>query len=219
MGKERLVDKTNKPVHPLSVPTTLSPLHVTNRASSDLGVLPIGVFKGQAAFWDLDKAVNLPLAWIEQQHILGILDGREEDYDLQTLVVPQGSGVDWTRRERLTVPTGEVFYLNAVRLTAPDGGTGNINCNWRCSIWPSREDPADEDGQRFLNTAIENDVSLVEFGPIATAWAVENQVPLLRLPAGSKLTLTAVISVAATDSGEQNATLELFGFRTRALVA
>ena len=225
MGKERLVDKTNKPVHPLSVPTTLSPLHVTNRASSDLGVLPIGVFKGQAAFWDLDKAVNLPLAWIEQQHILGILDGREEDYDLATLTPAVGAATGTVYRKTLTVPSGVVWYINAVEVVLnTTAAAHSLLANWRCSLWTDRADPPSEYGQAFYYADLTHAATtaaattLAEFGPIATAWLITNKTVLLRLPAGAKITFVVTTGTAAVNEAVAN-TLRLKGFTTRALVA
>jgi len=78
MGKQKIVDKT---ITPLQALTSVTPLTATEgRTRGSLGILPIGVYKGEAAFIDLDKLANQPLVEAEQLHILGILDGREEEW-------------------------------------------------------------------------------------------------------------------------------------------
>jgi len=227
VGQDRLVDNANKTIHPLAVPTSLSPLHVTNRVTSDLGFLPIGVYKGQAAFWDLDKAVNQPLVEAEQQHILGILDGREADYDLLTLttVVGATSPIGTVLTDTLTVPAGLVFFISGVLTNVNAVGAANgLVGNWRCSLWPSREDPAHSAGQSFhpaaglIAAAGALTTTADEFGPWAPALALGNKVPLLRLPAGAKITFTVTTTTAQVNVATAS-TLQLFGTVGKLLVA
>lgn len=232
MGQDRLVDKSNKPVHPLSVPTALNPIHVTNRASADLGTLPIGIYRGQAAFWDLDKAVNLPLVNAEKAHILGILDGREEDYDHLRIVIPDGSAVGYSAGATLTVPSGLVFFIHSVRIQNDAAyGSATINLNWRCSLWPSREDPVNEHGQSFYENpkvsaagAAQDHFTLFYTGAInstvpVTATQLEYKDVSLRLPAGTKIRFTASVTTAAVDTDDATCDLSLYGYVGRLLVA
>jgi len=53
-GRNRVIDKSVKPLQM----TGLTPGGVTGRPSNQLGVLPIGVYKGEARFMDLDKLIN-----------------------------------------------------------------------------------------------------------------------------------------------------------------
>lgn len=221
MGERKVIDKK---VFPLSSPVSLSPAHLTNRNRETLGNIPIGVYKGVAAFWDLDKAVNQPGVLAEQKHILGILDAREEERDLLTILIEDGVelGTDEANvRKRITVPSKEVWYVNAILVTTPADDGGTIHANWRCSLWPDIDgDPKDDDGQTFyaddLNDAA-GDTWYAEFGPITTAWAVTNKTELLRLPGGTKITFNARLATANA-TGDLTSTLKLYGFKAKKLV-
>jgi len=237
MGKERLIDKTNKPVHPLTVPTALSPFSVTDRRAGDLGFLPIGVYRGQAAFWDLDKAVNQPLVEAEKQYILGVFDGRERDYDWLRITVADGAAVGAAARDRLTVPSGQVWYVHAVTVEhTDDHATGVVDVNWRCSLWPSRQDPADDDGQAFYGTAkaaatgvaLPVQPALFYTGalgtaftatpPAATNYELQNKDVSLRLPAGTTITLTTNVTTII-DGDDVVVDLRVYGYVGKLLVA
>lgn len=225
MGKQRVIEKRDmRIVSPMQTITSLTPGNVTEgRNAGSLGVIPIGVYKGDAAFWDLDKAVNQPLVFAEQQHILGILDGREEDYDLQTLAVALNEPVGTVHTAQLVVPTDEVWYLNAVETVVPASGGGNtITANWRCSLWTDRSVTPNVNGQAFhpadYNPGAGGGTQWDEFGMICIAWAVDNKQSLLRLPASAVLTVTftntLVIAAAAV-----NCIFRVWGFVGKQLVA
>ncbi len=230
MGKQRVVDKSIRPM--TTTLTTLTPALVTSgRSYGDIGVLPVGYYKGAAAFWDLDLAVNQPNVVAEQQYILGILDGREEDYDLQTLTLPLLAVAGTALTGTLTVPTGELWYVNCIRLDCPGDATAGFTLNWFCSLWTDRIG-AVAAGQPFRTAAMALASAgiathtiagggaiqqLDEFGEIATAWAVTNKTPLLRLPAGAILTFT-VLSDTAAPTVATACTLSVHGAMAKVLV-
>lgn len=221
MGKDRVKDKT---ITPLQALTSVTPLTATEgRSRGSLGVLPIGYYKGNAAFWDLDKAVNQPNVWAEQHHILGILDGREEDYDLQTLTPTAGEAIGTNHDATLEVPSGEVWYLNAVRGYVPASVACSIDYNWYCSLWPDHAEASPSGfGQSFYGAAQNNGVGGpwtydAEFGWIQALFAITNKEVMLRLPAGTKVRVRFTTRTAV---GEALAcTFQLFGFIGKALVA
>lgn len=220
MSKDRLVDKT---ISPLQL-TNLTPASVTQgRATNTWGVIPIGNYKGAAAFFDLDKMANQPLVWAEQQHILGILDGREEDYDLQTLATIAAEAIGTVHTAALTVPAGVVWFLNAVELVVPASGGGNaITANWRCSLWSDRSLVPSPNGQAFhpadYNPGAGGGTQWDEFGVICIAWAVDNKQSLLRLPAGAVLTVTFTNTLAIA-AAAVNCIFRVYGFVGKLLVA
>ena len=64
MGQRKLADKT---ISPLQVLYNLTPLLATEgRSRGSLGTMPIGNFKDDAAFFDLDMLANQPLVRAEQ---------------------------------------------------------------------------------------------------------------------------------------------------------
>jgi len=191
------------------------------------------VYKGAAAFWDLDKAVNQPLVDAEQKYMNGILSGREEAYDLVTVLVPVTSVAGSILVGSLTVPVGELWYVNAVRMACPGDVTAGFTLNWACNLWTDRL-AASPLGQAFhapaaalanlngLTTHVAPAgaaiVQLDEFGEIATAWLLSNKVPLLRLPAGTIITFT-VLTDTALPTIATACTLQLYGAMGRILVA
>jgi hypothetical protein len=225
MGRQKLVDKTIVPQEEGIMPQQLAGLTPGVALQQRLGFYPLGGYKGQSVFFDLDKLVNEPLVDAEMKHILGILDGREEDYDLQTLTPVVADPIGTAYSGSLTVPSGQVWYLNAVRtiLNTTAAAQGLVG-NWRCSLWPSRAATPVEAGQAFhpaaglVQAAGGTTTWLDEFGPIATAWLITNKVPLLRLPAGAVITFTLVTTTAIVDLAVAN-TLQLYGFVGKKLVA
>lgn len=232
MGKQRV-----KEVAPMSTTlTNLTPATVTGGlAANQMGRIPIGVYKGQAAFWDLNLAVNEPLVLTEQKYILGILDGREEAYDLRTLTLPLLAVAGTALTGTLTVPTGELWLVNCIRMNCPGDATAGFTLNWSCDMWTDRIG-ASGAGQPFrtaavaLASAVPAGIAthvapaggaiqqLDEFGEIATAWLFTNKVPLLRLPAGTVITFS-VLSDTAAPTVVTACTLSVHGAMAKILVA
>jgi len=226
MGKDRLVDKT---ITPQQVLQALQAGSITTAQAQEMfnGVMPVGDYRGVAAILDLDLLVKQPLVNAELQHILGILDGREEDYDLKTLTTVVGvtSPVGTLLTGALTVPAGQVWYISAVRTVVNAVGAANgLVGNWLCSLWPDRAVTPNPAGQAFhplaglIAAAGAATTTLDEFGPIATAWVITNKVPLLRLPAGTVITFTLVTTTAQVDVAAAS-TLQLYGAVGKPLVS
>lgn len=240
MGKDRLVDKTIDPskISPLTTAiTNLTPAQATaGRSTGDIGIVPIGVYKGVPAFFDLDKQNNQPLVHAEPKYILGILSGREAGYDLVTVnhaaaVVAGTLGIG-----TITVPAGELWYVNAISMNCPGDAVAGFTMNWYCSLWTDRVgalgigQPFHSPAHALANAVDVGNVltthvgpgggainQLDEFGEISTAWLISNKVPLLRLPAGTVITFTVL-----TDTGvvavATACTLGVFGSMARILV-
>lgn len=192
------------------------------------GMWPIGDYKGYACLWDLDLAVKQPLVFAEQQHILGILDGREEDYDLQTVTIPNATAINGTVSEILTVPTGEVWYVVDVRLITPADVGGTPGMNWRCSLWTDRATPAVAAGQSFHLIPLSNtpvgatfDDEFTSLGPLiggpAPAAPPTNKPVMLRLPGGTVITFTA-FNLTAAATGAMACSGRVFGYIGKSLV-
>ena len=218
MGKQRPVNHT---VQPLTTISSLTPAGVIPNATS-AGVIPVGNYKGVPAFWDLDKAVNQPLVNVEQQHILGILDGRQANYDLINLAITLAEAIGTTHTGTLTVPAGQVWYVNAITMTIPaSGGANQITGQWFCSLWTDRVN-ANANGQPYQAAAYNPGVlggnQIDEFGSWTTLLAVTNKTPLLRLPAGAILTFIAINTVAVA-AATVAATLTVNGFVGKPLVS
>lgn len=185
------------------------------------GSIPIGDYKGYGALWDIDKAVKQPLVLAEQLHILGILDGREEDYDLQTVTIPNASAANAQVSGSLTVPSGEVWYVNAIETVLPADAGGSPTANWHCSLWTDRAATPSTYGQPFHAAAFNfgpgGGTQWDEFTSPANWWAATNKPMLLRLPAGTVITLV-VTNAGAVATAQMDCTLQLFGFIGKPLV-
>ena len=231
---KKLVDKTIRPM--TTTLTTLTPALVTGGTPyNQLGILPIGYYKGAAAFWDLNLAVNEPNVYAEQQYIMGLLDGREEGYDLRTLTIPVTAVAGTLTAGTLVVPAGELWYVNCVRMNCPGDVTAGFTLNWACSLWTDRIGAAAA-GQPFRTAAvalasavpagIQTHVApagaaiqqLDESGEVSLAWLFTNKVPLLRLPAGTIITFS-VLTDTAVPTVPVACTLSLQGAMSRILVA
>jgi len=205
-------------VRPNQVATTLSPYQAT---SQGIGFLPIGEYKGSATFFDLDNLVNQPTVLAEEKHILGILDGREEDYDLQTLSIAAAEAVGTTHMAQLTVPSGAVWFINSVVTTLPASGGANIlTANWYCSLWTDRTGALGY-GQPFhanaINFGVGGGIQYDEFDVPGPIWAVTNKPVALRLPAGTVITVI-VTNTTAVAAGAVTATFQLYGYVGRTLL-
>jgi len=230
MGKQKVEDKTLKPL--TTTLTNVTPAMATQGGYSVIGRLPIGYYKGSAAFWDLDLAVNQPNVIAERQYMRGILSGREEAYDLVTVNAPVTTVAGSLLVGSLTVPTGELWYVNAVRMACPGDAVAGFTMNWYCSLWTDRVGALGL-GQPFHSpaAAIGNLVGLTthvapaggaivqldEFGEMALAWLVSNKIPLLRLPAGTAITF-AVLTDTGLPAVATACTLQLYGAIGKTLV-
>jgi hypothetical protein len=222
MGKETLVDKTIVPQETGPMPQQVGGLTVAQALQQGLGVYILGGYKGQTVFVDLDKLVNQPLVRAEQEHILGILDGREEDYDLQTITTTLFEAVGTVHTAQITVPAGVVWFLNAVELVVPaSGGANAYTANWRSSLWKDRAAVPSPNGQPFhavdFNPGVGGGTQWDEFGQIPLLWTPTNKPVSLRLPAGTVLTFsfTNTLAVAAA---AVNCIARVYGYIGKALV-
>ncbi len=232
MGGDRLEDKT---VTPAEIFQALMAGSITIAQAQAMynGVMPIGDYKGVASIFDLDKMVNQPLVDVEQKYMLGILDGREEAYDLVTVTVPITAVAGTLASGSLTVPTGNLWHVNAVRLACPGDVTAGFTMNWHCSLWTDRLAAA-VIGQSFhgaaavlgnlmgLTTHVAPAAAAIaqldEFGPNSTAWLLSNKIPILRLPSLTVITFT-ILTDTALPTVATACTLQLFGSMGRVLVA
>ena len=217
MGERKLVDKTAMPQQGVKA---LQYMTLVQAEQAFNGVWLIGKYKGGVAKLDIDTLIA-PLVLAEQLHILGILDGREEDYDLQTIRIPNGAAIGAEVREKLVVPSGEIWYVTAIRLVTPADQGGTPAINWRCSLWPDRAATPDPDGQAFhkdpKSKSTSGDTWYDEFHPFAPSISVFNKPVALRLPAGTVITAIATnLNAAAT--ANMDCTLALKGYVGRALV-
>ena len=235
MGRQKIVDKTIKPLEDIGALQTVGPLNVTEAIRNRIGYFPLGGYKGQTVFFDLDKLVNEPLVNAEKQHILGILDGRLPGRDLATIHIPDGQPAGAAARAQLIVPAGQVWFIHAVAVAhGADHTTGVVACNWRCSIWPSPEDPPDENGQAFHAVAKEGITgdalaftdmfytgaigsAFTAAPPAATDVVLTNKDVSLRLPAGASITLTTLVTTPI-DGDDVDVTLALYGYVGKRLV-
>lgn len=220
MGKQRVKDMTISPLEVLRAMQTGS-ITIAQAQQMFNGVIPIGDYKGVAALLNLDLLVKQPLVDAELKHILGIIDGREEDYDLQTLAVTAAEAIGTIHTGALTVPTGEVWFINNVQTTIPaSGGANIITANWHCSLWTDRV-AASALGQPFhaaaLNFGVGGGAQLDEFSPPGPVWLLTNKQVALRAPAGTIFTVvftnTGVVAAATV-----NCVFQLYGWIGKALV-
>ncbi len=217
MGEKKLVDKT---ISPAEIMRALAAGDITFAQAQQMynGVIPIGDYKGAAAALDIDKLVKQPLVWPEQLYVLGNLDGATEDTDLQTITVPAGALATAVVGETLTVPTGEVWYINAVVGTCLADATGTIVYNWRCSLFP---DAAGNPLGGVYHTnwiATPLGPQFDEFSAIATLFAVGNKPMPLRLPAGATISGELMNAAGAAAATGVAGTLQLYGWRGKPLV-
>jgi hypothetical protein len=214
MGKEKLIDKT---IQPLSA-GGINVAQATGRPARELGVLPVGYYKGQAAFVDLDKLVNQPLAAIERLYSTDRIDAR----DIIEAVIAAGAAVGASARARLTVPAGEVWFLNRIVPVSPaesGGAVGDIvQVNFRISKWPYPDvrggSTVDDDGRSYWpaaqGTAAEDTytVDLPAQGELGEE---------LRLEGGDVITLVATLT-GVNAGADLTASLTPFGRKVKKLV-
>ncbi len=205
MGKDRVIDKT---ITPQQAVTSMTPDQVTR---AGLGSVAIGVFKGAAAIIDLDKLANQPLAVAEKAYALDRIDAR----DKVEVTLGAGAAVDSTGRETITVPVGEVWFLNRLVASAPaaDGGGAYLAVNFRVSFWPDTATTPDADGKTYWPADKEPKGTPVTLDLPAQGELGEE----LRLPAGSVINLVATVKTAAL-AADTTASLTPYGRKGKALV-
>lgn len=185
------------------------------------GVFIVGKHKGVPVSLDITTLVE-PLVLAEQLHILGLLDGREEDYDKQTITIPSGAAKDAQVAEQLTVPAGLVAFITAVELVTPADQGGTPAINWHCSLWTDRAATPSAYGQPFHVAALSNSPGggtfWDEFVPPANWWAATNKPVVLRLPAGTVITFVAT-NLTAAATANMACTARLYGYIGKSLVA
>ena len=206
MGRDKLADKT---ITPQQAVTSMTP---DQASRAGLASIAIGVYKGQAAFFDLDKLANQPLVSAEKAYALDRIDDR----DKISVTLGAGAAIDASGREKLTVPDGEVWFLNRLVASAPaaDGGGAYLNVNLRVSLWPDTAATPDADGKEYWPAAREPKGTPVTIDLPAQGELGEE----LRLPGGSVVTLVATVKGAAL-AGDTTASLTPYGRKGKALVA
>lgn len=214
MGRQNIIDKT---IRPLTTITNITPAGVIADATR-AGVIPVGNYKGVPAFWDLDKAVNQPLVLAEQLHILGNIDGAGVN-GLVAMTMVATSIAGTLVGGTITVPAGQVWFINAVVGTCAADATGTIVYNWRCSLFADAL--ANVLGgvyhTAWLATPLapQND----EFTTIAVVFNIANKPTLLRLPAGTTITGQLLNAAGAAAATGVVGTMQLFGYIGKQLVA
>jgi hypothetical protein len=150
----------------------------------------------------------------ERLHALDRVDSRNAQV---TATIAAGSAVGASARGSITVPAGEVWFINRIRHVSPaESGVGVgdiVQTNVRISKWT---DPGgDTDGKAYnaaaIGTAAEDttDEDLPAQGELGEE---------LRLDPGDVVTLVATLTGAAAGA-DLTATLTLFGRRGKLLVS
>ena len=205
MGRDKII---NKSITPQQAATNMTPDQVTR---AGLGLVVIGVYKGQPAFFDLDKLVNQPLVSAEKTYALNRIDER----DKVEVTLGAGAAVDSSGRESIIVQPGEVWYLNQLVADAPavDGGGAYLAVNFRVSFWPDLATTPDTDGKAYWPVDKEPKGTPVTLELPAQGELGEE----LRLPAGSIITLVATVKGAAL-AADTTASLIPYGRKGKVLV-
>ena len=182
------------------------------------GLIIVGGFDPQTNGYNLLNLDTLRQLWIlqEPQHILGVLDGRDQ----LSAAVAAGAAIGSQASDELVVPAGEVYYISMIEVVSPaesGPGVGDIlQVNFRVSVWP---DSASELGQSFWDGwqgTVALDTFLAEFHPGAPIFDPKNLPVPLRLPAGSKITLQAKLA-GAVAGAQLTATLTPYGYKGKLL--
>ncbi len=192
------------------------------------GIFIIGAHKGVPVSLDITTLIE-PLVLAEQLHILGLLDGREEDYDKQTITIPNLAAINAQVAEQLTVPAGLVAFITAVELVTPADKGGTPAINWHCSLWTDRAATPSPYGQPYHNTPLSatpnGDTFYDEFSSFGPAIGgpesgtpPTNKPVALRLPAGAVLTFVAT-NLTAAATADMVCTAKLYGYIGKSLVA
>ncbi len=182
-------------------------------------LFPMAVYDIASGRWvglPIDAFVQA-LVEAEMLHILGNLDGLTEDTDLQTITVPAGTVAGTVITETLTVPTGEVWFVNAIVGTCLADATGTIVWNWRCSKFPDAGGSAL--GGVYHAAALPTPLGpqFDEFSEIATLFAVGNKPVPLRLPPGSTISGQLTNAVGAIAATGVVGTMQVYGWKGKYL--
>ena len=204
-GKQKVVDKT---ITPLQALYNLTPaLSTEGRSRGSLGVVPIGNYKGEPRFWDLDKAVNQPLVLAEKAYALDRIDSRNGI----NVTVPNLSALAAIITGEIEVPVGEVWYLNRLSVICPAAdATGTCSFNILVSSFPKTATGTDKPYLPADVTAMgaTTDIDLPAQGQLGEE---------LRLVGGDKLTLQLTVTVAFT--ADKVFRLNVWGRKGKLLVA
>ena len=150
-------------------------------------------------------------ALAERLHATDRLDSRNR----VQAVIAAGSNVGAVARQAISVPVGEVWFLNRMVLTSPaESGVGVgdiVQVNVKVSLWP---ESGDADGKSYFpgnqGTAALDTITIDvrDDGELGEE---------LRLPGGSKLTLIATLTGAAAGA-DLTATLIPYGRKGKAII-
>ena len=211
MGERKLINKT---IEPLQI-TNLTPLEATRQ---QLGYIPIGVYKGMAAFWDLDKSVNQPLALAEAVYSIDRIDGR----DAVVATLPLAAAVGTVVLAQLTVPTGELWILSQIHIGCPAPAAGEeVHANFRVSSWPFPDvrggAVVNDNGRAYLADDLVADDTPTDIDADIVFNDNEQLGMQLRLAGGSVLTLVAT-QAGAVAAAANAVTLTPHGRKARLLV-
>lgn len=227
MGRQRVMDKT---VQPLTTITNLTPASVIPNASA-AGVIPVGNYKGVPAFWDLDKAVNQPLVWAEKQFPIDKVDERDGPAGVQAQVTLPIGAADGTHvaGNAITVPAGQVWYLQSYRFTilqsAAIAGVTGVRCTFRTNAFPQVA-AVDKEYHAAAAFAIGVPGALlaaiaaadVNLGPQNFTTAAGEMGVQMRLVAGNTITVVAWPYGAALAGQAVLVNLAVYGWKAKVLV-
>ena len=218
MGQQNLVNKT---INPLQL-TSLTPAAVTGGTPvNQLGFIPIGNYKGAAAFFDLNLLVNEPLIWAEKQWTQDIVDTRN---GFVAITVPIGTLVGASVTGNITVPAGEIWYLGTHRLLIHQAAAltaGGLVVNFLVSSFPKTLAGADKaylDAERAL-ARTQAQIAAGDFDLTTQFQAGDELGVPLRLVGGDVLTLVATVATAATVGATITVDLTVYGRVGKSLVA
>ena len=157
------------------------------------------------------ELANQPLAVAEKTYALDRIDTR----DKVEVTLGAGATAESTGRETITVPSGEVWFLNRLVASAPaaDGGGAYLAVNLRVSLWPDTATTPDADGKAYWPADKEPKGTPVTVDIPAQGELGEE----LRLPAGSVISLVATVKSAAL-AADTTASLIPYGRKGKALV-
>lgn len=225
MGRQRVkthVNDMREPGLPIT-PKQLVTVTIPPLAASTLLIAGYDHRDGSLRVFDVG-ALAEQQALAEAVHILGKLDTR----NTVTATIAAGSAVGSTQTATITVPSGEVWLIQALQMITPAQTVGDIvQGNIRISRWPDIAATPDPAGQAFwaanLGTGVgpPGDTYDAEFGMSANWLPFGNALPSiygLRLEAGDIITLVATLT-GAVAGGALATTLTPFGFKGKLLLA